>query len=165
MGKARAWIWVAAATAMALIGAAQSHAGDLLLYNHSASITQGFYVRTRAPIGKTSIVTVRAADVAPAYARLRHFTGATDRFIKRVAAIQGDEVCATGAIILVNGRESARRQERDSDRRVLPSWSGCRRLAGNEVFLLGDTDDSFDGRYWGVITREKIEGVWRPLGF
>ena len=51
----------------------------------------------------------------------------------------------------------------DSGRRVLPSWSGCRVLEENELFLVGDTPDSFDSRYFGIVTVDEIEGVWRPL--
>lgn len=40
-------------------------------------------------------------------------------------------------------------------------WRGCRVLAEGEVLLLGDTADSFDGRYWGPVRVELIEGVWR----
>ena len=47
--------------------------------------------------------------------------------------------------------------------RALPSWSGCATLSGDQILLQGDTADSFDGRYWGPISRRLIEGVWRPL--
>jgi type IV secretory pathway protease TraF len=42
-------------------------------------------------------------------------------------------------------------------------WRGCRVLADGEVLLLGDTADSFDGRYWGPVSVELIEGVWRKF--
>lgn len=42
-------------------------------------------------------------------------------------------------------------------------WRGCRDLADGEVLLLGDTADSFDGRYWGPVRVELIEGVWRKF--
>ena len=57
----------------------------------------------------------------------------------------------------------ATRIERDIEGRTLPSWDGCRRLGGGELFLLGDTVDSFDGRYWGPVTMNLIEGVWIPI--
>ncbi|MGE0294633.1 MAG: S26 family signal peptidase [Hyphomonadaceae bacterium] len=37
---------------------------------------------------------------------------------------------------------------------------GCRTLEADEVFLLGDTADSFDGRYWGPTRLQSISGVW-----
>lgn len=122
-------------------------------------------MRTGTPIGPASIVTVRAIEVAPDFARRRGFTDSGDRFIKRVAVLGGAEVCATGTEIQSNGRVIAHRQEVDSEGRVLPSWEGCRVLSSDEVLLLGDTADSFDGRYWGPISRDKIEGVWLPVRF
>lgn len=161
MGKARAWILVAAATAIAALGVAQTRTGDLLLFNHSPSIQRGLYLRIQGPIERTSIVTLRAVDVAPAAARRRGFDGPGDRFIKRVAALSGDVVCAEGALITVNGQNAAARRARDSSDRTLPSWRGCRTLAADEFLLLGDTADSFDSRYWGPVRRVQIEGVWR----
>ncbi len=54
--------------------------------------------------------------------------------------------------------------DQDGDgRRRLVGWQGCRTLGADEVLLLGDTADSFDGRYWGPINARLIEGVWRRL--
>ncbi len=50
----------------------------------------------------------------------------------------------------------------DGGRRLV-GWRGCRVLARGEVLLLGDTADSFDGRYWGPVSVDLIEGVWRKL--
>jgi type IV secretory pathway protease TraF len=49
------------------------------------------------------------------------------------------------------------------DGRVLPTWRGCRVLHDGEFFVIGDTPDSFDSRYFGVVRADQIEGVWRPL--
>ncbi|MEJ0022852.1 MAG: S26 family signal peptidase [Alphaproteobacteria bacterium] len=149
--------------ALAIIAAADLHAPDQVIYNHSPSLPRGFYVRTSEAVTMGSIVTVRAVDVTPAYASLRHFTGARDRFLKRVAAAQGDRVCAIADSIEINGNKVGRRVPRDRQRRALPHWSGCFTLTTHQVFLMGDTSDSFDGRYWGVTDLRVIEGVWRPL--
>ncbi len=163
MKKPHALIW--SALAILVTGWAQVREGDGLLYNHSPSIPPGLYVRTSGPVGPASIVTVRAVDVAPDYARCRGFTDSGDRFIKRVAAIGGAEVCAHGTDMRVNGHVIAYRREQDSEGRDLHAWVGCRSLTDGEVLLLGDTNDSFDGRYWGPISRDEIEGVWWPLRF
>src|SRR3546814_14513229 len=56
--------------------------------------------------------------------------------VKRVAAAAGDEVCAAGARVMVNGRIVARRFERDGTGRPMPWWSGCAELRPGEFFLL-----------------------------
>jgi type IV secretory pathway protease TraF len=51
----------------------------------------------------------------------------------------------------------------DEAHQRIAGWRGCRTLADGEVLLLGDTPDSFDGRYWGPVSVDLIEGVWRKL--
>jgi len=139
---------------------AVSTVSDVVIYNASPSMPQGIYVRMHSPVVRQSIVTVRARDVALNYATARRFTEANDRFLKRVAALDGDVVCAFGPLVTINHQLTLQRRTLDDVGRTLPAWSGCRRL-DNQVFLVGDTADSFDGRYWGPVTSELIEGVWR----
>jgi len=157
-----AWV-VAGVAGLTLLGAGAVNARDLVLRNPSPSVPAGYYLRTSAEIAPGAFVTVRAIDVGPDYAALRDFTDPGDRFIKRVAAAAGDEVCASGAEVWINGAVVAHREARDAAGRSLPTWSGCRVLATDELLLLGDTPDSFDGRYWGPISRRLVEGVWRPI--
>lgn len=146
---------------MALLAPRPAH--DLLLYNPSPSIPPGFYVRVEETPRRADIVTVHAADVAPAEALARDFTGHGDRFIKHVAAAEGDRVCAAERTVSINGRTAAVRVLTDSQGRPLPRWYGCVTLAGDQFLLLGDAAQSFDGRYWGPVRRSQIEGVWRRL--
>ena len=150
------------AVAIAALAWASLRDGDPILYNHSPSIPVGLYVRTNGPVERGAIVTVRAGDVAPNYAALRDFDDPGDRFIKRVAATQGDVVCADNDAITVNARTVAHRAAVDSSGRALPRWTGCQELSADELLLLGDTPDSFDGRYFGLVRRSEVEGVWRP---
>ena len=135
--------------------------GDPILYNHSPSLPVGLYLRTNGPIERGAIVTVRAGDVAPGYAALRDFDGPGDRFIKRIAATQGGPVCARDDVITVNARTVAHRAAVDSSGRAWPHWPGCQGLSADDLLLLGDTPDSFDGRYFGLVQGSDIEGVWR----
>jgi type IV secretory pathway protease TraF len=194
--RSRSVLLTAGAVTAALAAAALAAPRDLLLYNHSPSVPEGFYVRTSAPITVGAFVTVRARDVAPEEARRRGFEDASDRFIKRVAAGAGAHVCGDGRRLVVSGDDivviGADDEQQhplvsvDADGRgdhdgrhlraaavpVLPpaddngqvrltGWRGCRVLVHGEVLLLGDTDDSFDGRYWGPVSADLIEGVWR----
>ncbi|MGE0294563.1 MAG: S26 family signal peptidase [Hyphomonadaceae bacterium] len=140
-----------------------AHAQPVVIYNPSQSVPSGFYLRSGKPPGQGDFVTVAAFEVAPEYAALRDYADRSDRFLKRVAATEGQLVCAEDEMISIDGVQVATRIERDLGGRPLPTWSGCRRLAVGELFLLGDTVDSFDGRYWGPVTRNLIEGVWTPI--
>jgi len=150
-------------TGVASLLAGLANTRDTILYNPSPSVPSGFYLRLDDTVVHGTMVTVRAIDVASDYAALRDFTDAGDGFIKRVAAAGGDEVCASSDEVSINGAMVAHREARDAAGRALPTWSGCRILSADELLLLGDTPDSFDGRYWGPISRRLIEGVWRPI--
>ncbi len=155
------WAWPAGAL---LAGAFLfAHAPAVVIYNGSPSVPVGFYVRDQRPVAVGAFVTVRAEDAAPAYARLRGFADRTDHFIKRVAAGGGDRICAEGRHVALPSGAVLERLERDSAGRLLPAWDGCRTLAADEVFLVGDTPDSFDSRYWGPVRRTVIDGAWRRL--
>lgn len=141
---------------------------DVALYNHSPSLPVGIYVRvsdqvSAGTITQGAIVTVRARDVAPTMAAARGFAGDGHRFLKRIEALGGDEVCSEGANLRINGGRAfpLRREAGEGER--LAAWRGCRRLLASEVLLLGDTPGSFDSRYWGPIEARLIEGVWRKL--
>lgn len=152
-----------AATCVALLVAAL-RTGDVALYNGTPSMPVGVYLRSDGAIAPGAIVTVRATDVAPSYAAARSFTKPGNRFLKRIAATTGDLVCAYGPNVWINGEALPERQSHDTSGRTLPTWSGCLRLSHGQVLLLGETPDSFDGRYWGPTPVSRIEGVWRRLG-
>ena len=54
--------------------------------------------------------------------------------------------------------------ERDRSRRALPTWTGCRVIADDEVFLMNpDEPASLDGRYFGPIPSAAIVGQAEPI--
>jgi conjugative transfer signal peptidase TraF len=162
MGTMRGSSIIVLCAALALAMALTHVDRDWLTYNPSPSVPPGIYVRSARAAAPGAFVTVRARDVAPRYAALRDFTRAHDRFIKRVAATEGETVCARGDAVSVHGQRIAR-LARDHRGYALPRWNGCIVLQADEFFLLGDTADSFDSRYFGVVNAREIEGVWRPL--
>lgn len=161
--KRRALIALAlSAGAVALLAAAELNRRDVVLFNATPSVPTGFYLRSDAPLREGAFVTVRAADVARDYAVMRHFTDTGDRFIKRVAAGAGVRVCGDGASVQV-GAQTLTRATHDSAGRALPTWEGCHVLHAGEMFLMGETADSFDSRYFGIVREDAIEGVWKRL--
>lgn len=85
--------------------------------------------------------------------------------VKRVAAYAGDEICALGSQVFINGRWAAERREADAAGRPMPSWNSCLVLRGRQLFLLTDNPSSFDGRYFGPTEGADVVGkaklLWR----
>lgn len=147
------------AGALALCGPLLWRPPILLLWNASKSVPVGlYYVRARAAARRGDLVVAWAPPAARRLAAERHYLPAAVPLVKRIAALAGDRVCAAGHWILINGRRVAARRSADGRGQPLPSWSGCRRLAKGEYFLLGDSPASFDGRYFGISRNRDVAG-------
>ncbi len=131
----------------------------LLLWNASASAPVGLYRVDAGALPRTGDMAIAwTPEPARALAARRHYLPANVPLVKRVAAAAGDQVCADGSSIGINGRPVAARQALDGAGRPMPWWSGCRLLRSHEYFLLMDSARSFDGRYFGVTAGGNILG-------
>ena len=131
-----------------------------LVWNASASAPIGLYAVTPgAPVDPGDMVIARVPDPWRMMAAQRRYIPANVPLVKRVAAAAGDEVCALGQEIFVNGKWVAERRVADAKGRPMKSWSGCVRLRGRQLFLLmPDSPASFDGRYFGVTEGALVVG-------
>lgn len=135
-----------------------------LLWNASASTPIGLYaVLPGATIGPGDRAVVRTPAAVRDLAARRHYLPANVPLVKRVAAISGQRICASGSRLLIDGVPAAVRFARDTRGRPLPRWQGCRTLARGELLVLGDAPGSFDGRYFGPVTRTAVIGRAIPL--
>ena len=147
---------LAAATALA------ARMPALLLVNETASVPRGLYLRSRDPEPRLErLVTIAQPAGARGYlARLG--VPAEMRLLKRVSAVGGQWVCAQDGLL-----ETPRRRvavlSRDRRGVPLPVWRDCRRLAGDELLLLGDSPTSFDGRYFGPTPRHEVEAAYSEV--
>lgn len=151
---------------LALIGVAMlADPAPRLVWNASASAPLGLYfVQPGARIEGGDLVLAVLPEAPRRLAAERGYLPNGVPLIKRVAALDGDTICAAGAMVSVNGRVVAERLARDRLDRPLPSWSGCHLLDNGEVFLLMESvSDSFDGRYFGPIATAAIIGRLVPL--
>ena len=131
----------------------------LLVWNSSASAPIGLYeVRAAAQIRRGDMVIAWTPEPARALAARRHYLPANVPLVKRVAAARGDRVCASGRSIRINGSRVATRRVSDSAGRPMPWWNGCRRLGQGEYFLLMESPQSFDGRYFGITKARDLVG-------
>lgn len=142
------------------VGALANTGPPPVLVNESPSLPKGIYWRAFGdrPVPGT-IVALPQPSRARSYLARTGMPGEV-RLIKRVAATGGQIVCVKGgAAETPLGRHRVR--DRDRLGRPLPVWHGCRRLAPDELFLLGDTGTSFDSRYFGPVRLAEISGVYR----
>jgi conjugative transfer signal peptidase TraF len=136
-----------------------------IVWNASASAPLGLYSVARTTGLKTGdLVLAWAPESARRLADERGYLPSTVPLTKRVAAVTGDTVCASERRILINGNVAATLLAADRQGRPLPSWTGCRDLAADEIFLLmAEVPQSFDGRYFGPIHTSAILGKLVPL--
>jgi conjugative transfer signal peptidase TraF len=132
----------------------------LLLWNMTASAPLGLYrVWPGEAAGKGDLVVASLPLSVRALAAERDYLPIHVPLVKRVAAAQGDTVCALGQEVFVNGQWITERSVRDSRGRPIPYWNGCRMLGRQELFLLmADRKASFDGRYFGVTAPADVIG-------
>lgn len=135
-----------------------------LVWNASASAPVGLYaVSPGAAVDPGDMVIARVPEPYRLLAAGRRYLPMNVPLVKRAVAIAGDEVCALGQEIFVNGRWTADRRLADGQGRPMPSWSGCIRLRGGQLFLLMDNPASFDGRYFGATEGRDVIGKARLL--
>lgn len=136
-----------------------------LVWNASASAPIGLYAVTPgAPVDVGDMVVARVPDPWRMMAAERRYIPANVPLVKRVAAAAGDEICALGQEIFINGVWVVERRVADAKGRPIPWWSGCLRLRGRQLFLLmSDNPGSFDSRYFGVTEGKLVVGKARLL--
>jgi len=129
-----------------------------LVWNVTPSAPAGLYRIVREPCTRGDRVAVQPSEALGADLDRRGVLAKGRLLIKRVAAVAGDQVCRQGAEVSINGEPAAKARDVDSQGMSLPSWQGCRTLDDGQVFLLGDTAGSYDGRYFGVTPKGDIVG-------
>lgn len=131
------------------------------IINETPSMPRGLYRAVSAPAEPRAVVTLSPPRSARAYLR---GLGAPDDalLLKRVVAGAGERACVSGhtltwpsgsAVALVADRQGRR----------LLRWQDCRRLAADELLVMGDSAASFDSRYFGPIHRSSIHGVYKEV--
>ncbi|OJW28002.1 MAG: hypothetical protein BGO51_12915 [Rhodospirillales bacterium 69-11] len=83
--------------------------------------------------------------------------------LKHIAALGGQTVCRKGVAVTIDGRSRAIARAGDSRGRPLPVWHGCHQLRAGDVFLLNVAPDSFDSRYFGVLSGRTVTARATPF--
>jgi type IV secretory pathway protease TraF len=86
-----------------------------------------------------------------------------ESLLKRITGVEGDLLCYSESKASVNDREFVLLRFDYKGERLPRQEVGCRRLVQNEFFVSGDSEDSFDSRYFGSISIDEIRRVVRPV--
>ena len=155
------------AAGIVLAGAAALPLTPRLVWNRTQSVPTGlYYLSEGTGVARGDLVAYQPAPSEGSWLEAQGYTGAGWPLLKRVAALEGDEVCRYGGAVFINEAPAARVRKEDTLGRGLPRWSGCQILGPQDVFLLADHPRSVDGRYFGIQDRSRITGVakavWLP---
>lgn len=135
-----------------------------LVYNPSESAPLGWYAVRDKPVHVGDYVVARLPAAASQLAAARHYLPSTIPLLKRVGAMDGQQVCVHHGIVSIDGHVVARTLARDGLGRPLADWEQCRRLKRGELFLLSTSSAaSFDSRYFGPISVAATFGEAMPL--
>ena len=146
-------------------GAALFPVSPKFIWNVSASVPIGLYaVRPTGPLHVTELVVVRPPEPLASFLDARRYLPKGVPMLKRILALPGQSVCRSDRMITIDGIAMGEALDDDRSGRVLPTWRGCRVVAGDEVFLMNwQSEASFDGRYFGLLPARAIVGRADPL--
>lgn len=136
-----------------------------LAWNASASVPLGLYrIEPNATPRVGDLVAVRPSPALTRFMAERRYVEANALLVKPIAAVAGATFCRSDGRVTLDGRAVATALPRDRFGRPLPHWSGCRRLARNQLVLIAPAlRASFDSRYFGPVDRAHVIGRAVPL--
>lgn len=135
------------------------------VWNASESVPIGLYtVHPAVRLAVTNLVVAMPPQPLATFLAERSYLPIGVPLIKRILALPGQSVCRSELLIIVDGIEMGAALEHDRRGRALPTWQGCRVIAGGEVFLMNwDEPQSLDSRYFGPIPLSAIVGRAKPV--
>jgi len=133
------------------------------VWNASESLPRGLYRITKPSFIKGELVLVQLPKWAQFLADQRKYLPGNIPALKRIFGVRGDVVCRSDETILINRTIVAIAKTRDYSNRKMPVWRGCKRLNSDELFLLTEHSNSFDGRYFGAVKTSFVIGTAWPV--
>jgi conjugative transfer signal peptidase TraF len=151
--------------AAALVMSAMGEATPTYIWNASNSVPIGLYrLQPAESLAVTELVAALPPEPLATFLDLNGYLPIGVPMLKRVLALPGQTVCREGLTISVDAVEVGDALPRDTRGRPLPVWQGCRVVSADELFLMNwQSEDSLDGRYFGLIPQSSVVGKARPV--
>ena len=134
-----------------------------VIYNVSGSAPLGWYRVVRRTPARGELAVVRPLEAVESALAMATHHAPNVPLLKRVAGVEGDQVCRVGTVVFVDGEAVAEALERHQNGHPPPVWEGCVTLRRGQFFLLNDHRYSFDSRYFGPVDERQVLGVARPI--
>jgi type IV secretory pathway protease TraF len=137
-----------------------SKLGFMLTYQVTPSMPKGFYLIIPAKtFSYKSIVVFHPPDAALKFLLQHHWIPSSGLLMKYVMAIPKDFVCKKNHLIWINNKKTVPVFHYFAPGKPLPNTAFCHRLGKNQYLLLSNKiSHSFDGRYFGPVTKPQIIG-------
>jgi type IV secretory pathway protease TraF len=158
LASRRVLLALTGAAAVVMLSAPVTAGSAQLVWNLSPSAPRGLYRIERGGWTLGDRVAVEPSKDLAVHLATRGVLQNGKLLIKRVAASAGDRVCRQQLEVSINDRVVAQAKAASSNGSLLPSWQGCITLDDAQVFLLGDTAESYDGRYFGITSSTDVVG-------
>jgi conjugative transfer signal peptidase TraF len=136
-----------------------------VVWNTTASVPTGLYlIRGKQSIHVGERVAIQPPHELRKLLAERGYLPVGVPLLKRVAAVSGQRVCRFAHGVTIDGKLVGVARSFDRRGRSLPAWSGCHRIQSGELFVMNpDAPDSFDGRYFGVLSMTAVIGRATPI--
>ena len=134
--------------------------GYHITYSVTPSMPQGFYlVMPTKKIARYDIVEFIPPLSVLEFIKEKHWVPQSGSIIKYVFAIPNDHVCIHDEAIWINGKKIGPVYKFYAENKLLPQTKICGKLTQGEYLLLStENKRSFDGRYFGIVSSERILG-------
>src|SRR5699024_1765808 len=138
--------------------------GFKVTINYTNSIPKGLYFIQKGTASKGEYTLLTKKELLD-FATSRGYIAKGSYIGKKVAATMGDTVVVSRRGVYINNIKQPDSQPKDFDQahRSMPNNVGTYILNKNEVFLLGETTNSFDSRYFGKVKSKYLKGILVPI--
>jgi signal peptidase I len=83
--------------------------------------------------------------------------------VKRVAGVAGDLIVSRDLDYFCNGKYLGKAKTHSMTGKPLTSYKKNGLIPENTIFLMGDSPDSFDSRYYGPMELKHVKAIARPI--
>lgn len=158
-------VLIAACVATATLATLVFPVSRYAVWNASASVPTGLYlIRDKQSLHVSERVAIAPPPELRRLLAERGYLPLGVPLLKRVAALPGQRICRFSNGVTIDGALVGVARDRDRGGRALPAWFGCRRIAPGELFVMNPAvPDSFDGRYFGVLSLRDVIGRATPI--